>query len=157
MAFTVPDTFIEELGGHEKQAIQIENKRQQAIEYIELAKIKPSPNNFYEITNIEALVDDIKEFGLQNPLVVKKLQDSDEYEIISGERRWTALTKIHDEDNTQFQLVMCRVFGGTDLDAEILLITANSTTRTLSPADKMKQVEELTRLYEQKKKKRRKD
>ncbi len=96
-------------------------------------------------------MEDIKEFGLQNPLVVKKLPDTDEYELISGERRWTALNQIHNENNSLYQVVMCSLFNGTDLDAAILLISANSTARVLSPIDKLKQIEKLTELYAEKK------
>lgn len=66
--------------------------------------------------------------GLNHSLVVRKL-DNGLYELLSGERRYTALTKLVNEGNKTFALVPCKVIEVNDIDAEIILIQANAQTR----------------------------
>lgn len=107
--------------------------------------------NFYEIVDIESLAEDIKLNGLNHNLVVRKL-DNDMYELISGERRYTALSKLVNEGNKEFNLVPCKVIESNDIDSEIILIQANAQSRELTEVEKLTQVERLQELYKIKKK-----
>ena len=84
--------------------------------------------------------------GLNHNLVVRKL-DNGKYELISGERRYTALTKLVEEGNKIFALVPCKVIEANDIDSEIILIQANAQTRELTEIEKLEQVKRLTELY----------
>ncbi len=68
-----------------------------AILDINLEQIKPNKNqprhNFYEIT-LNELADSIREFGLIQPIIVRKSDGEDFYEIIAGERRFRAAQKV---------------------------------------------------------------
>ena len=121
------------------------------IDYINIDRIKRNEKNFYEIVDIESLAEDIKLNGLNHNLVVRKL-DNDMYELISGERRYTALNKLINEGNKEFNLVPCKVIESNDIDSEIILIQANAQSRELTEVEKLTQVERLKELYKIKKK-----
>ncbi len=60
-------------------------------------EIQPSPNNPRgSAGDIDGLADSIAGVGLLQPMVVRK--SGDVYELIAGERRWTAIGKLIDED-----------------------------------------------------------
>lgn len=62
------------------------------IIYIPIKDIKPNPykaRRFYDITSVSALADSIKEIGLLQPILVRRIKQ-DAYELISGERRLRA-------------------------------------------------------------------
>ncbi|WP_300382450.1 ParB N-terminal domain-containing protein, partial [Clostridium sp.] len=111
---------------------------------IDIEKLIPSTNNFYGIREIEELSDSIKENGLMHNLVVRRL-DNDNYEILSGERRYSALKLLN------YKKVPCQVKDINELDGEILLIQANSKQRELTHIEKMKGIERLKELYKLKK------
>jgi ParB family chromosome partitioning protein len=75
----------------------------EAIFHIEVSKIKPNPHqprrDFNE-KSINELAESIRQFGIIQPLVVKKIEKEVptgtevEYQIIAGERRWLAAKKL---------------------------------------------------------------
>ncbi len=128
----------------------LEAKNNFKVEYIDIKDIKRNEKNFYEIVNVDELAEDIKMNGLNHNLVVRKLENGT-YELISGERRYTALNKLVQEGNNLFALVPCKVIKANDIDAEIILIQANAQTRELSDLEKLEQVRRLKELYTTKK------
>jgi ParB family transcriptional regulator, chromosome partitioning protein len=68
-----------------------------AILDLNLEQIKPNKNqprhNFYE-TTLNELAESIREFGIIQPIIVRKLDGESSYEIIAGERRFRAAQKI---------------------------------------------------------------
>ncbi|WP_350279957.1 ParB/RepB/Spo0J family partition protein [Kribbella sp. HUAS MG21] len=59
---------------------------------IEVEKITPNPKQprtVFDEEAMEELVHSVKEIGLLQPIVVRKL-DGDKYELVMGERRWRA-------------------------------------------------------------------
>jgi ParB family transcriptional regulator, chromosome partitioning protein len=54
---------------------------------------KGQPRRHFEAAKIEELAQSIREHGLLEPLVVRKVAGSDKLELIAGERRWRALQK----------------------------------------------------------------
>jgi len=58
---------------------------------VDIDKVKPNkdqPRKYFEESHIEELAESIKEFGIIQPLIVKKEEDI--YIIVAGERRWRA-------------------------------------------------------------------
>ncbi|MCG4722899.1 ParB N-terminal domain-containing protein, partial [Alistipes putredinis] len=84
------------------------------------------------------LVEDISINGLNHNLVVRPIENG-LYELISGERRYTALNKLVERGEDKFKKVPCKISDLNDLDSEIVLIQANAQSRELSDADKLKQ------------------
>ena len=69
------------------------------IKDIEIDKIKKNPLNDNPIIDIDTLVLDIQVSGLLVPLSVYK-NDDGTFTLISGERRYTAISKIFAKDET---------------------------------------------------------
>ncbi|WP_338631672.1 ParB N-terminal domain-containing protein [Clostridium baratii] len=149
-SFSITNGMLNSISKNVKKAGEIEAKENFKVQYIDINDIHRSKKNFYEIINIDELAEDIKLNGLNHNLVVRKL-DNGQFELLSGERRYTALTKLVNEGNKTFALVPCKVIEANDTDAEIILIQANAQTRELSDIEKLKQIERLKDLYKSKK------
>lgn len=123
----------------------LDAKQEFSLQSIDIERIVPNNKNIYGIRNIEELAEDIKINGLYHNLVVKP--QGENFVIISGERRYQALKILG------YKKVPCQVRNNvTEIDSEIMLIQANAKTRELTNQEKMKQVERLKDLYEQKRK-----
>jgi ParB family chromosome partitioning protein len=76
------------------------------IKMIEIDKIIANENNFYSISEIEILAEDIERQGLKSNLVVRK--NNEEYVLISGHRRLNAINFL--KENNRINLLVFRVF-----------------------------------------------
>ena len=82
--------------------------------------------------DIQTLADDIALNGLLHPIVLNKVSD-DEYVLISGERRFKAITQI-----LNWKTIRSRVFENlTEDQAQLMLHSANLKTREYSSAQKL--------------------
>ena len=149
--FSLSQGMLNQVSQNVKKANEIEAKNNFNVQYIDIKDIERNKKNFYEIENVDELAEDIKMNGLNHNLVVRKL-DNGKYELISGERRYTALTQLVEQGNEIFALVPCKVIEANDIDSEIILIQANAQTRELTEIEKLEQVKRLTELYKTKKK-----
>ena len=149
--FSLSEGMLNQVSQNVKKANEIEDKNNFNVQYIDIKDIERNKKNFYEIVNVDELAEDIKMNGLNHNLVVRKL-DNGKYELISGERRYTALTQLVEQGNEIFALVPCKVIEANDIDSEIILIQANAQTRELTEIEKLEQVKRLTELYKTKKK-----
>lgn len=130
----------------------IENKKNFDLRHIPVDKIVPNPSNFYELSNIEDLANNIREFGLMQNLEVTEFMDGDErkYRIITGHRRYEAI-KLLIANGENIETIPCKIERDlSDIEERLRLIKSNSDTRELTQEDKRKQVEELQSLYSQK-------
>ncbi|STB42079.1 ParB/RepB/Spo0J family partition protein [Clostridium perfringens] len=148
--FSISEGMLNGISKNVKKVEEIEAKENFNVEYIDIENIKRNEKNFYDIVDVEELAEDIKLNGLNHNLVVRKLYNG-QFELISGERRYTALSKLVKEGNKTFTLVPCKVIEVNDTDAEIILIQANAQTRELTEVEKLKQVQRLKELYKIKK------
>lgn len=48
------------------------------------------PRQHFDTQALDALADSIRQHGVLEPLVVRRLDDTDRFEIVAGERRWRA-------------------------------------------------------------------
>lgn len=150
--FSISEGMLSGISKNTEKVSTLEAKENFKFEYIDIDKIRKNKNNFYEITDIDELVEDISINGLNHNLVVRPIENG-LYELISGERRYTALNKLVERGEDKFKKVPCKISDLNDLDSEIVLIQANAQSRELSDADKLKQIERLTELYNIKKSK----
>lgn len=63
---------------------------------IAVSKLHPFDNNPYQVRDdaeMDALLESIQESGILTPLIVRPIEDTDEYEVISGHRRLHAAQK----------------------------------------------------------------
>ena len=64
--------------------------------HIAVSKLRPFEENPYQIRDdaeMDALVESVREYGVLTPLIVRPIENTDEYEVISGHRRLHAAQK----------------------------------------------------------------
>ncbi len=98
---------------------------------IKLDKIHTNINNPYKFRDdeMEALMESIKEYGIIQPLLVRK-EENDTYEIISGHRRFLAATRLELKD------VPVDVLEISKDEADILLVDSNLHRENISISEK---------------------
>lgn len=150
--------------GRKPEGAGAETRRE--LRYIPLQRIDTNPRNFYSVEGIDELAENIRMFGLMEPLIVKELP-SGRYMLISGHRRRLALRQIAEgaenyPDSMQ-EPVACLVepegillpgiedpekaAAARPLAEELKLIYANADTRVMSSADTAWQVRRIRELF----------
>jgi len=113
------------------------------IDFIPLDNLIPSAMNKYSVADVAELKASIELIGLMQNLTVRRIEDMNLYEIISGHRRFKALQELHAGDYT----VPCNVVKtADDVEAELRLILANSTSRDLTDYERTYQAGRLKEL-----------
>lgn len=113
---------------------------------IPLDKLVPCGFNTYEIVGVDDLVNEIKFAGLITPLSVIGPYDDGTYRILSGERRFCALSVMHENDPEQYELVPCSVIGDKDMPLytqKLIMEIANEGTRQFNSVEHRFNVIEL--------------
>ena len=75
-----------------EQAGQVEESEGFVIE-LDINKIEPNrkqPRKLFDEASLEELAESLKNFGMLQPIIVKKCEDDGFYELIAGERRFRA-------------------------------------------------------------------
>ncbi len=125
---------------------------QKRIAYIDIARLEDDPKNFYTLSDLDSLVENIELVGLQQPLLVRPDPDATGYFIIvSGHRRRAAIRKLVDEGREELRTIPCIVESGQASEAmqELRLIFANSSSRKLTDAEIADQADRVTALLYQ--------
>ena len=120
------------------------------IEYISLSLIDEDPNNFYQLTDIPLLADNMSLCGLQQPIRVWQ-QENGRYMIVSGHRRRAALEMLVEDGYEQWKEAPCIVERDEVSPAlqQLRLIYANASTRKMSNAELGEQAEQVEKLLYQ--------
>ena len=132
-----------------------ENKENFDIRFIEISKIVPNPYNekIYELSGIESLAENIKEYGLNQNLEVNEIEENGEkiYRLIGGHRRFKAIQLLREQGlGENFDKIPCKVERNlSELEEKIRLLKSNSDTRELTNEEKRKQNEEITKLVKE--------
>lgn len=124
-----------------------------AIFWVEVDKIKPNPfqpRRDFDETQLRSLSDSIRQYGVLQALVVtrKEIQKPDgglavEYELVAGERRLRA-SKLAGLSQVP---VLIRTTEDTDLMKLELAIIENIQREDLSPVDRARAFERLTKEF----------
>lgn len=138
MAFNLADVL--------KNVSDSDTGREQ-IEYIPLAELDEDPNNFYQLSGIAELADNIALCGLQQPIRVRQ-KEGGRYIIVSGHRRRAALEMLVADGYDQFSKAACIVERDEVSPAlqQLRLICANSATRKMTAAETAEEAERVTDL-----------
>lgn len=108
--------------------------------------IEESKSNFYSTADVDDLADSIEMLGIQQNLVVKKL-DEGKYGLIAGHRRRLACLKLVNEGKKDFENVPCIIETSNDpVKEKLILILTNATARELSDYEKVEQARQLKEL-----------
>lgn len=145
---------LNNMGGEKLKEMQA--KTEYNFQYIPKEKIISNPKNEkYSQDGIDALMESILINGLRHNLSVIYDADNDNYRLVSGERRYHAICKMTDKEyNTLFPTgIPCKIekFNISEIDEEIMLISANHDVRETSMEVKRWEVSRLKELYEAKK------
>lgn len=121
------------------------------IEYIAIDKIVPDPDNFYDLSGLDGLAENISLLGLQQPLRVRPVPGDDgKLMIISGHRRHAAIKMLIEQDGRDdLREVPCIVERTPEENPklkQLKLIYANAHTRVLTSAEISKQAEQVEKL-----------
>lgn len=139
-----------DLGAALKDVSKLDTGREQ-IEYIRLEQIEEDPNNFYQLSDIDQLAANIELCGLQQPIRVRPIPDTDRYMIVSGHRRRKAIEALAQDDPEKWSEVSCIVERDSASPAlqQLRLIYANANTRKMTPAEISAQAEQVEKLLYQ--------
>lgn len=114
-----------------------------SVQTIPISKVEPrleQPREYFDEEALETLADSISQYGLIQPIVVRKL-DSGYYQIIAGERRWRASRLAGLTD------VPVRIIDADDrLTAELALVE-NLQREDLNPIEEAKGYQTLMEDY----------
>ncbi len=118
------------------------------IKMIDIKDIKSSSDNFYEISDIDLLADDIEREGLKHNIVVVKNTDGGGYSVKSGHRRLAAIKLLLEQKRRSNTKIACYVDSSkTQAETQLDLIMLNATQRKYTDADTMHEYEELERTF----------
>lgn len=113
------------------------------ITHIDVEKLVPSEKNEYNVQDTESLKASIDLMGLQQNLLVRPI-DNGRYEVISGHRRLKAISELAEAGDERFKQAPCKVIQTEDdIQAELQLLLANSTTRELTDYEKTYQAQRI--------------
>lgn len=119
------------------------------IEYIPLVDLQSDPNNFYQLSHLDELADNIATCGLQQPLRVRPdPAGGGKYIIVSGHRRRAAVEILAKESMEKWREVPCIVERDSVSPAlqQLRLIYANANTRAMTSAEISQQAEQVEKL-----------
>lgn len=100
---------------------------------VEISKLHPFKNHPYKVLDneeMEILAESIRTEGIFSPLIVRPLENTDEYEIISGHRRLYAAKK------EGLEKVPALVYEISREEAAILLVDSNLHREHILPSEK---------------------
>ena len=106
--------------------------------HIPLVDIDPNDKNFFEVDDVQDLMESIEVHGVLQPLVV--VQHGQGYRLLAGHRRLKALQQLHEayKMDKRWATAPCVVLPPmSDAMEQMVLIQTNTTARQLSYAEKM--------------------
>ena len=116
------------------------------IKMLPVDQLHDNPENFYNLSDLDTLVEDIDRQGLKTPLYV--VPDDDGYMVISGHRRKAAVQQLIDNGKYGTDKLPCYI-GVKKGEAETMLdlIMLNATSRVISDSETVKQCEKLEEAF----------
>ena len=113
------------------------------LRLVPIARVEPradQPRQVFDETALQELADSIAQYGLIQPITVRKL-DTGYYQIIAGERRWRAsrLAGLHE--------VPVRVIEADDRRAAELALVENLQREDLNPVEEAEGYRTLMETY----------
>ena len=109
------------------------NKKLKAPVNIPVEKIRPFEGHPYKVLDNEemnTLIESIQEQGILSPIHIRPIENTDEYEVISGHRRLHAAVKAGMKEVPAF------IFAVTRDEAAIMLVDSNLHREHILPSEK---------------------
>ena len=109
------------------------NKKLKAPVNIPVSKIHPFEGNPYKVLDndeMNTLICSIQEQGILTPIIIRPIENTDEYEVISGHRRLHATVKAGVKEVPAF------IYAITRDEAAIMLVDSNLHREHILPSEK---------------------
>lgn len=121
-------SVLDALNKNSKAAVDETPKARFRTRDISIRKMYSNDGNFYSMTGIEKLAQEILAVGLiQNMVVAYEPCERGEYKIIAGERRWRALKLLLEKGYEEFEIATCQIKTPKEEHEEtVQLIIANA-------------------------------
>ncbi|MBQ2960099.1 MAG: ParB/RepB/Spo0J family partition protein [Oscillospiraceae bacterium] len=119
------------------------NEEESELLYLPISKVEPrleQPRNYFDEEALQELSESILQYGLIQPITVRKL-DSGYYQIIAGERRWRASRLAGLSE------VPVRVIEADDRRTAELALVENLQREDLNPIEEAKGYKTLIEVY----------
>ena len=119
------------------------NEEESELLYLPISKVEPrleQPRNYFDEESLQELSESILQYGLIQPITVRKL-DSGYYQIIAGERRWRASRLAGLSE------VPVRVIEADDRRTAELALVENLQREDLNPIEEAKGYKTLIEVY----------
>lgn len=119
------------------------NEEESELLYLPISKVEPrleQPRNYFDEEALQELAESIAQYGLIQPITVRKL-DSGYYQIIAGERRWRASRLAGLSE------VPVRVIEADDRRTAELALVENLQREDLNPIEEAKGYKTLIEVY----------
>ena len=100
---------------------------------IPVSKIRPFEGNPYKVLDndeMNTLIGSIQEQGILTPIIIRPIENTDEYEVISGHRRLHATVKAGMKEVPAF------IYAVTRDEAAIMLVDSNLHREHILPSEK---------------------
>ena len=100
---------------------------------IPVSKIHPFEGNPYKVLDndeMNILIGSIQEQGILTPIIIRPIENTDEYEVISGHRRLHAIVKAGMKEVPAF------IYAVTRDEAAIMLVDSNLHREHILPSEK---------------------
>ncbi len=117
------------------------------IRQIPLHEIDQNEKNFFEVEDVQDLMESIQVHGVLQPLVV--VEAGEHFRLLAGHRRLKALQQLHDADkkDPRWRVAPCVVLPPmSEAMEQMVLIQTNTTARQLSYVEKMEAAVRLKRI-----------
>ena len=109
------------------------NKKLKSPVNIPVSKIHPFEGNPYKVLDndeMNNLICSIQEQGILNPIIIRPIENTDEYEVISGHRRLHATVKAGMKEVPAF------IYAVTRDEAAIMLVDSNLHREHILPSER---------------------
>ena len=100
---------------------------------IPVGKLKPFDENPYKVQDneeMDSLITSIQDIGITEPILVRPIENTDEYEVISGHRR------LHAAEKAGLETVPALIYAISRDEAAIMLVDSNLHREHILPSEK---------------------
>ena len=100
---------------------------------IPVEKLKPFDENPYKVQDndeMNSLITSIQDIGITEPVLVRPIENTDEYEVISGHRR------LHAAEKAGLETVPALIYAISRDEAAVMLVDSNLHREHILPSEK---------------------
>lgn len=137
-------SVMDALNKNSKAAAEDKPKARFRTKDISIRKMYSNERNFYSMTDIEELAQQIMAVGLiENLTVTFEPCEAGEYRIIAGERRWRALKLLLEKGHEEFEMATCQIKTPAEGHEETVQLIIANAYRNKTVADMLEEEKRL--------------